>query len=407
MAIPSPFHEKTSALCTSLKWKEWAGYYAVERYQFNHDQEYFAFRESAGLLDVSPLFKYEIRGKDALKLMNRVLCRDVGRMKDNQVAYSCWTDERGKVLDDGTVARFSPERFRLFSAHPSYYWLLQNAQRLDVEVQDITVQTGALALQGPRSRAILSQLADVDKLRYFHQIQTKVDGFDVVISRTGYTGDLGYELWVEAEHANKLYDAVWAAGKDYNILPAGILALDMVRVEAGFIMVDVDFRSCTYCVTDDQMSTPYEIGLGWTVHMDKGPFIGKAALEKEKRQGSAWSLVGLDISLEELEKLFDARALPLDLPCATWRGVVPLFDSLTNRQVGYATSGVWSPLLKRYIALATVQSRYAKLGTVMKMEALIDTDRRHVSARVVQKPFLDPARKKSVGSDVALVPALV
>lgn len=407
MAIKSPFHERTAALNKSLKWKEWAGYFAAERYQFNHDQEYYAFRESAGLLDVTPLFKYEIRGKDAVKLLNRVLCRDVTRLKDNQVGYTCWADERGKVLDDGTVARFSPERFRLFSAHPNYYWLQQNAARLEVEVEDITAKVGALALQGPLARHILSQLAEVEKLRYFHQLTAKVDGFDVVISRTGYTGDLGYELFVENENAVKLYDAVWNAGKDYNLLPAGILALDMVRVEAGFIMVDVDFRSSIYCVTDEQMSTPYEIGLGWTVHLDKGPFIGKAALEKEKRQGSAWSMVGLDVSLTELEKLFDAKGLPLDLPCHTWRGVVPLFDPLTHRQVGYATSGVWSPLLKQYIALATVQSRYSKLGSTVKMEALIDTDRRHVTARVVEKPFFDPARKKSVGKDVALIPALV
>ncbi len=407
MAIGSPFHERTSALNKAQKWKEWGGYFAAEKYQFNHDQEYYAFRESAGLLDVSPLFKYEIRGKDAIKLMNRVLCRDVTRLKDNQVAYTCWCDERGKVLDDGTVARFSPERFRLFSAHPNYYWLLQNAVRLDVEIEDISAGMGALALQGPQARNILSQVIDVDKLRYFHQVVGKVDGFEVVVSRTGYTGDLGYELFVDAANANKLFDAVWSAGQQYNILPAGILALDMVRVEAGFIMIDVDFRSSTYCVTDEQMSTPFEIGLGWTVHMDKGPFIGKSALDKEKREGSGWSLVGLDISLTELEKLFDAKGLPLDLPVSTWRGVVPLFDVITHRQVGYATSGVWSPILKKYIALATVQSRYAKLGSTVKIETLIDTDRRHVSAKVVQKPFFDPARKKSVGKDVALVPALV
>lgn len=407
MAITSPFYERTSALNKAMKWKEWAGYFAAERYQFNHDQEYFAIRESAGLIDVSPLFKYEIRGRDAMKLMNRVLCRDVSRLKDNQVAYCCWCDERGKVLDDGTVARFSGERFRLFSAHPSYGWLLRNAARLDVEVEDITARLGSLALQGPQARNILAQLADVDKLRYFHQTSAKIDGFDVVISRTGYTGDLGYELWVEDEHAVALYDAVWNAGQNYNILPAGIMALDMVRVEAGFIMIDVDFKSSLYCVTDDQMSSPFEIGLGWTVHMDKGPFIGRQALDREKREGSGWSLVGLDISLVELEKLFDARGLPLDLPVSTWRGVVPLFDPLTHRQVGYATSGVWSPLLKQYIALATVQTRYAKLGSTVKIEALIDTDRRHVSARVVDKPFFDPARKKSVGKDVALVPALV
>lgn len=397
MGIATAFHERTAPLCKSLCWKEWAGYFAVQRFGVSVDPEYFAIRESAGLLDVSPLYKYDLTGKHAIALADRILARDVTKLSDGQVAYCCWCDEDGKVIDDGAIFRFSETHLRLTSANPSYLWLDENAVGLEVEIRDTSAEIGALALQGPKSRDILKRLtqADLDGLRYFRMLEAKMDGFECTISRTGFTGDLGYEIWVDKAHAEKLWDLIMGAGRDYNIMPIGLLALDMARVEAGFILADCDYNPAFHCITEAQKSTPFEIGLGWTVHLNKRSFVGQKALAAEKRRGVAWEFVGLEIDMEELEKLYERRGLPVHLPCTAWRGVVPIFD-LSRRQVGRATSGVWSPLLKKNLALATVPARFAKVGTELLFETLVEYDRELVRCRVVDKPFFDPPRKKAV-----------
>lgn len=396
MGIGTALHEKTAAACHSLKWKEWAGYFAVERYGSAVDEEYFNFRHRAGLLDVSPLFKYDLTGPGALRLADRILARDVTRLKDGQVAYCCWCDDEGKVIDDGTIFRFGPDRFRLSSANPALAWLRGNADGLDVRIEDVSAPVASMALQGPQSRRILNALAakPLDGLRYFRMEDVRLGDLDVTVSRTGFTGDLGYELWVDAREAGALWDLLMEAGQGYGLAPTGLMALDMCRVEAGFILIDVDYTSSFHAFTDEQKSSPFEINLGWTVHLDKAPFLGQKALQAEKRRGSGHALVGLEIDTDELERHFTALGLPLHLEPNAWRKLVPIFDG-SRKQVGRATSGTWSPVLKKNLALATVESRFAKPGTELRIEALIDYRRELVTARVAKLPFYDPPQKKA------------
>lgn len=398
MGIGSPLFERTQALCKTMKWKEWAGYYAAEKYDTAHDLEYFAIREAAGLLDVSPLFKYDIKGKDALRLVDRVLARDAHKVKDGMVAYSTWCDEQGKVIDDGTVFRFSQDHWRISSANPTFRWLSLNSRGLDVTIEDTSTKLAAMALQGPQARNILNGCAgdSLDTLRFFRMMDTKIGKVPVTISRTGYTGDLGYEIWVPADKAVQVWDAVMEAGQNYNIMAAGLLALDMTRVEAGFILIDVDFKSTHHCIIEDQKSSPYEIGLGWTVHLEKAPFIGQKALQAEHKKGSPWSIVGIEMDMEELERLFDKQGLPTALSPTAWRSIIPIYDPGSPNQVGWATSGLWSPVLKKNIAIATVKTEFAQKGTRLKIETLVEYTRELITARVVDKPFFDPPRKKAI-----------
>src|SRR5690242_12031510 len=283
----TPFHPRTAALVRAQTWRRWAGYQVASAYEPHPDREYAAIRNAAALLDVSPLFKYRISGPDATRLLDRMVTRDVAKCRVGQVLYTPWCDVHGKVIDDGTISRLDDRTFRLTSAEPNIRWLSMNAVGLDVAIEDVSERTGALALQGPSSRTILQQLtpADLSALKYFRLVNTTVRDIPVTISRTGYTGDLGYEIWVPAEQAVKVWDALIEAGTPYGIVPAGIWALDIARIEAGLIMLDVDYFSSHHAVIEDQKSTPYEINLGWTVSDTKGPFNGRAALRDEKRRG--------------------------------------------------------------------------------------------------------------------------
>lgn len=406
MGVPTPFHNKTAPLVRSMRWKEWAGFFAPEKYDTVHDSEYGLYRHACGLLDISPLYKYDVRGRDACAFLNRVMARDVARLKPRQVAYSTWCDDEGFVIDDGTLSYMGENQYRLTSANPTLRWLVMNSRGYDVTIDDASQRIAALALQGPTSRAALQEVteAPLDTLRFFHLTETRIGNVPAVISRTGYTGDLGYEIWVDAAHAERAWDVVMDGGRKHGIGPAGLLALDMVRIEAGFILIDVDYTSAPHAFTAAQKSTPAQIGLGWTVHLDaKDWFVGRAALERERQDGASWALVGLEIDWEELETLYDEQGLPPHLPTTAWRQAVPLFDG--HRQIGRATSGTWSPTLKKNLALATVESRYAEVGTTLKIEQLIDWERRLVTARVIQKPFFDPLRKKAVARREAPQPA--
>jgi len=396
MPIPSPFHPRTNALCKSLRWKDWSGYHAVCAYDTYHEREYYAVRHAAGLMDVTPLHKYEVQGPDAAAFLARVMVKNIEKLKIGQVAYCCWCDDDGKLLDDGTVWRIDDTVFRATAAEPSLAWFLHNARGFDVSIEDSTDRIGALSLQGPNARTILRQVTDVDldALRFFRLERTKIDGFDATITRTGYTGDLGYEIWVENDHALRLWDAITDAGRGYGLEPMGLDALDIARVEAGFIMNGVDYFSANHCLIDARKSTPYETGLGWTVNLDRDPFIGQAALRREKQEGPRRRFVGIELDWNEFETLFARHRLPPEVCSSAWRDAVPVYAP-GGAQVGQATSGSWSPILKKNLALATVSSAYAATGTRLRMEVTVEYERKTVGAVVATKPFFDPERKRS------------
>jgi aminomethyltransferase len=396
MPIGTPFHRRTSELCTSLFYKDWAGYYTVCSYDTCHEREYYALRNAAGLIDVSPLHKYEVHGQDAAAFLSRVMVRDISKLPVGRCTYLCWCDDHGKVLDDGTVSRLDDTYFRVTAAEPTYSWLMRQSRRFDVTIEDSTDRLGTLSLQGPYSRDILKKVSDanLDRLRYFGLTQATLGGADVVISRTGYTGDLGYEVWVEREQALKVYDAIIAGGRDYRIQPVGLDAMDVTRIEAGYIMNGVDYFSANSCAIESRKSTPYEIGLGWTVDLDRDPFIGQDALRAEKANGPVWATVGLVYDWPEFERLFAEFGLAPELPGGAWRSPVPVYDR-NGGQVGKGTSGAWSAILKENLALATVKSAHAEPGTVLQIEVTVEFERRRVPAIVTKTPFFDPPRKKA------------
>ena len=391
----TPFHERTSRLSLPQNWRRWAGYIVVGSYDLLLDREYWAIRDAAALIDITPLMKYIVEGPDAAKLLHRMTPRDVLKMAIGQVFYTGWCDDDGKLLDDGTISRLAETKFRLTSAEPSLRWLAMNAVGMDVTITEVTDQVAALSLQGPKSRTILNKVCakSLDKLKFFRLMETKLAGVPVTISRTGYTGDLGYEIWMPADKALTVWDALIEAGHDYGIVPCGILAMDMARVEAGLFMIDVDYTATNHAWIPGQKSTPFEMGLGWTVALDKpGYFVGRRALEREHKEGSAWKLVGLEVEWEGLEKLYASVGLPPQIPGMAIRASLPvLYD---GEQIGYASTSTWSPVLKKYIALAHVQRPYYEAGTPVRMEVTVEHHRLHALATVVKTPFYEPEWKK-------------
>jgi len=391
----TPFHERTSKLCLPQNWRRWAGYLVAGSYELTLDREYWAIRNSAALIDVTPLMKYIIKGKDASRLLNRVVTRDMDKLKVGQVYYTGWCDDEGKMIDDGTISRLDEGTYRMTSADPSLRWLSMNSVGLDVEITEVTDNVAALSFQGPNSRKILNKVVDdpVDGLKYFRLMQNKVDGIPVTISRTGYTGDLGFEIWMDAKDALTIWDSLMDAGADYGIMPVGILAMDMARVEAGLFMIEVDYTSTSHAWIKPQKSSPFELGLDWTVALDKpGYFVGRRALEREKQEGSLWKLMGLEVDWEGMEQLFKDVGLPPQIPGMAVRGSLPIF--VGNVQVGYASTSTWSPLLKKYIALAHLQKPYYEIGTNVRMEITVEHHRQHAPAKVVKLPFYEPEWKK-------------
>jgi aminomethyltransferase len=391
----TPFHERTSELCLPQNWRRWAGYLVAGSYELTLDREYWAIRNSAALIDVTPLMKYIIRGPDGARLLDRVTTRNIHRLAVGQVYYSGWCDDEGKMIDDGTISRLDETTFRLTSAEPNLRWLSMNSVGLEVEITEVTNEVGALSFQGPNSRAVLSRCCDspIDGLKYFRVMQNSLDGIPVTISRTGYTGDLGYEIWLDAKDALAVWDALIAAGHDYGITPVGILAMDMARVEAGLFMLEVDYTSTGHAWIEAQKSSPFELGLDWTVSLDKpGYFVGRRALEREKREGSAWRLMGLEVDWVGMEKLYAEVGLPPQIPGMAIRASLPIL--VGGVQVGYASTASWSPLLKKYVALAHLQKPYYQVGTEVRLEITVEHHRQHAPARVVKLPFYEPEWKK-------------
>jgi aminomethyltransferase len=391
----TPLHSRTAPLVQGQAWRRWAGHSVASAYELVHDREYAAIRNAAALFDVSPLHKYLISGPDAARLLDRMVTRDVSKCAIGQVLYTTWCDRHGKVIDDGTVSRLSEQTYRLTSAEPNLRWLGLNGAGLDTRIEDVSERVAALALQGPLSRRILEQVspADFGALKYFRLVETSIRGAAVTISRTGYTGDLGYEIWIDAADAIRVWDALVLAGADYGITPAGIWALDMARIEAGLIMLDVDYHSAHHALIDAQTSTPMELSLDWTVPAAKGPYTGRAAHRAERARGPAWRFVGLAIDWLSLEALYSEVGLPPQLPTVAWRSSVPVYRR--DEQVGYASSGCWSPLLKQYLALAHIRAPHFEVGTELALEMTVEHRRLKAAARVTALPFFNPDRKKA------------
>jgi len=394
MPVGTAFHERTFPLCESLNYREWSGYYAVSSYEPHHEHEYNAIRNAAALIDISPLFKYRVSGPDATRLVDRIITRDLRKVSVGQVIYTPWCDENGQVIDDGTVSRLDQNTYRWTAADPSLRWFTQNAAGMDVQLEDISESVSALALQGPTSGRLLRNLvkhADIESLKYFRVTNGEIAGVRVDISRTGYTGDLGYEIWVPSDQALRVWDALMKAGQAFDIHPAGMLALDVARVEAGLLLIEVDFNSCKKALIAEQKYSPFEMGLGRLVHTGKNRFIGQAALIAEQKRGHAREIVGLEIDWPEVEQLFEAAGLPPAVSPITSRVAVPVFKNGT--QIGKATSSTWSPVLKKMIALATLQRDQTKPGTKLQFEITVEARRHLVGAKVVKLPFFNPKRK--------------
>lgn len=391
----SPFHARTSALCESWDWRAWAGYVAPSSYQLVPLMEYFAIRQAAGLIDVSPLYKYRIAGPDAFELANKVVTRDVSKLAVGQIFYTPWCDDRGKTVDDGTLWRFPDGTFRLTAAEPNLGWLQDNAVGMQVDVEDVSDEVAALALQGPSSRAILDEGGDrsLQKLKYFRFADARFDGIPVTISRTGYTGDLGYEVWTARDNAEPLWDALMRIGPRHGMAPAGLIALDIARIEAGFILGGVDYVSSRRAAIPSQVYSPFELGLDWTVALGKGAFVGHRALAREQQRGPVRRIVGLEVDWTVAEAFYVEKGLTPAPPTRASREKVPLYAG--SRQVGWASSSCWSPILKAYIALATVPAALSAPGSLLDLEMTVEGERKRAPARVVKRPFYEPSRKKA------------
>ena len=393
MPIGTAVHERTFPLCESLNFREWSGYYAVGAFEAHHEHEYNAIRQACALIDISPLYKYVVSGKDATRLVDRVITRDTRKVSVGSVVYTPWCDENGKTIDDGTVSRLGENLYRWTAADPSLRWFRQNAAGLDVEIEDVSEQVAALALQGPTSGRLLLAVAeaDVENLKYFKVTSGKIAGVQVDISRTGYTGDLGYEIWIPWNDAVRVWDALMEKGKAFDIHAAGMLALDVSRIEAGLLLIDVDFHGSKKALIGQQKYSPLEMGLSRLVSLDKGRYVGQDALREEARRGPAREIVGLELDWDSIESIYEKLSLAPQIPAAASRVHVPVYAG--GAWVGKATSTTWSPTLKKMIALATIEAGHNSVGTRLEMEYTVEAVRHRVPATVVKTPFFNPPRK--------------
>jgi aminomethyltransferase len=393
MPAGTPFHDRTLARSESLSYRDWAGYYAPSVYETGHEHEYNAIRTGAALIDISPLFKYIVTGRDAAALVNRVITRDAEAMRPGQVIYTPWCDDEGRVIDDGTVSRLAADRFRWTAAEPNLRWIARHTPGLDVTVEDVSEEVAALALQGPTSARLLRVAADanVDALKYFRVTSGTIAGRPVDISRTGYTGDLGYELWLDRADAGIIWDAIVAAGAAFGLRPVGLAALDIARVEAGLLLIDVDFASARKALSASGIYTPYEMGFDRLVDLRKPRFTGRRALAAEQARGPRRRIVGLMVDWPDVAARYEAAGLPPLPPQTVSRVPVPVFAN--GGQVGRVTSMVWSPMIKQLIGIATVETAHAGLGARLEVEHTVDATRHHAGATVVSMPFFNPSRK--------------
>jgi aminomethyltransferase len=397
MIRTTPFHERTSALNETGLWEHWSNHLAAVRYQASDKFEYFAVRNSAGLFDSSPLYKYRITGPDAERFLAGIFIRDIRTCQPGHAQYTVWCDDRGFVVEDGVVLRLGKDEFLLTAAEPNLDYLERLVGRLDVAIEEVTADWGVLAVQGPRARDLLGTLTnDVDGLPYFGLTNTKIGKVPVMVSRTGYTGDLGYEIWVPSGDALKLWDAVWAASRGWGVIPIGMTALYMARIEAGLVLLDVDFHSSRFAWTDADRTTPTELGLGWMLRnldADDREFIGRDAIARELRdKTSRWKLSGLIVDWRDYDRIYGAAGLIPPKDHAPIQDEYYVYDDELN-QLGYATSQMYSPMLQRHIALARVPLDRSTPGSRVKLELAVSHRYEYFDAEVARLPLFNPARR--------------
>jgi aminomethyltransferase len=397
MIRTTPFHERTSALNQTSLWEHWSNHLAAQRYQLSEKFEYFAIRNSAGLFDSSPLYKYRITGSDAERFLAGVMVRDIRTCSPGHAQYTAWCDDRGFVIEDGVVLRHGSEDFLLTAAEPNLAYFEGLVGRLDVGIEEVTDDWAVLAVQGPRARDLLGTLTpDIAGLPYFGLTATAIAKVPVTVSRTGYTGDLGYEIWIPAADALAVWDAVWETSRGQGVIPIGLTALYMARIEAGLVLLDVDFRSSRYAWTDADRTTPTELGLGWMVRnlgADDRAFIGRDAIARELRdRTSRWRLSGLVVDWQDYDRIYGAAGLIPPKDHAPVHDEYYVYDDALN-QVGYATSQMYSPMLQRHIALARVPLDRTTPGSRVKLELAVSHRYEYFDAQVVRLPLFNPERR--------------
>ena len=393
----TPFHERTAALNETHLWSHWSGHLAADRYQMSDKMEYFAVRNAAGLFDSSPLYKYWIRGKDAERFLAGILARDIRQCPPGQAQYTCWLDDRGFVIEDGVILRTGPDEFLLTSAEPNLAYFSDRIGRHQVTIEEVSHDIGTLALQGPRSRDLLKKLVpQMERIPYFGVAKGEIGGAGVTVSRTGYSGDLGYEIWIDTPDAVHVWDTLWDSMDGHGVLPFGLAALYMLRIEAGLLLLDADFDSSRYAWNDAHKSTPLELGWSWMfkdLQSDDRAFIGRKALEREiADKTSRWYMRGLIVDWEDYDRVYNEAGL---IPPKDHTPIVEdwmVYDDEYQR-VGYATSFMYSPMLQRHIALARIRPDLAKLGTRVNLEFTVDHHYEQVAAHVARLPLYNPERK--------------
>jgi glycine cleavage system T protein (aminomethyltransferase) len=393
----TPFHDRLSELNRTGLYSHWSGYLSALRYDMSAKHEYFAVRNSAGFFDTSPLFKYWIRGRDAERFLAGVLTRDIRQCRPGRAQYTIWCDDRGYVLEDGVVFRHSDTEFFMTTARPNLGYFSDLVGRLAVEIEEVSDDFGVLAVQGPRSREILANLTpDVEGLAFFDLCSTKIGTAPVTLSRTGYTGDLGFEIFVGAADALPVLDAVIDAGAGRGLRPFGEDALLMTRIEAGLVLIDVEFSSSRLAYNDNERITPRELGFGWMLRgIDAAdrPFIGRNALRRElAEKTSRWLTVGLTVDWQQFDRLHTEAGLltPKDETPLPYESM--LYDD-DGQRIGYATGLMYSPMLQRHIAMARVRPDLASPGSRVNLEITIDHRYRTVPADVARLPLFNPSRK--------------
>ena len=381
--LKTPFHERARRLSQVDNFIPWSGYTTVDVFT-TVEQEYFAIRNAATLYDITPMVKYRIKGADALAYLNRLVTRDLAKLKIDRVAYCVWCNDAGHVLDDGTVFRLSEHEYRLCTAERQLDWLLDSAIGFEVEVAEITEEIAALAVQGPTSCAVLKSagVGGVERLKPFETGHFSLAGAPLMVSRTGFTGDLGYELWMPPAAAEPVWDALIEAGRTRGIRAIGSQALNLARIEAGFLSPHVDFVSAEQTIRTGRDRSPLELGLAWLIDFEKGHFNGRRALLAERARGPRRLLVGLDIA-----------------------GNKPAHNALLyaaangKREIGSVTSATWSPTCKRNIALAMVDAPYFEVGSTIWADIYLNRElvweRRMSHATVVERPFFAPDRRRA------------
>jgi glycine cleavage system T protein (aminomethyltransferase) len=397
MIHTTPFHDRTNALNETQLWSHWSGHLAADRYQMSDKLEYFAVRNAAGLFDSSPLYKYRITGRDAEAFLAGVLARDIRACPPGQAQYTCWLDDRGFVIEDGVILHTGRNEYLLTSAEPNLAYFEDRVGRVDVAIEEVSRDIGTLALQGPRSRDLLARLVpQMRDIPYFGVASGEIGGAAVTVSRTGYSGDLGYEVWIERPDALHVWDTLWDSMDGHGVLPFGLAALYMLRIEAGLLLLEADFDSSRYAWNDAHRSTPIELGWAWMfkdLKTDDRAFIGRRALERELAdKTSRWAMRGLIVDWRDYDRVYGEAGL---IPPKDHTPVVEdwmLYDD-DYQQVGYATSFMYSPMLQRHIAIARVRPDLARLGTKVNLEFTVDHHYEQVAAHVARLPLYNPERK--------------